>query len=135
MGRAMHKSIRKSQCVIQRPPSKGTPPPITTQAERTKMATTEKPWNEWYLKAADQGYATVQSRIDFMYQKHEGTTQNKQKAIKWYWKAAEQGDITARDNIDSLYQNSADETGAKVIRVYLVDCLTPLRNGSSRNKK
>ena len=43
---------------------------------------------QWYLKAANQGYASAQATVGSMYYSDKGVTQNYAKAIEWYSKAA-----------------------------------------------
>lgn len=44
---------------------------------------------EWYLKAADKGYASAQYHLGRMYENGWGVKKNDEKAQKWYQKAAD----------------------------------------------
>ena len=46
---------------------------------------------KWYTLAAEQGYATAQYNLGFMYNNGEGVPQDDKTAVKWYTLAAEQG--------------------------------------------
>ena len=52
------------------------------------------------LKAkAEQGDASAQFRLGFMYNTGEGVPQDDAEAVKWYRLAAEQGDASAQFNL------------------------------------
>lgn len=47
---------------------------------------------EWYLKAAEQGWADAQYIVGAFYSNgYGGIKVNEAEALKWYYKAAEQG--------------------------------------------
>ena len=46
---------------------------------------------EWYLKAAEQGFAWAQHQLGYMYESGHGVERSDEKAREWYQKAAEQG--------------------------------------------
>jgi hypothetical protein len=60
---------------------------------------------KWYMKAAEQGYASAQYNLGSMYNNGQGTPQDYKQAIKWYTKAAEQGDASAQYNLGLMYYN------------------------------
>jgi len=56
---------------------------------------------EWYLKAAEQGYAMAQNSVGVMYHLGEGVVEEDvQKAVLWYSKAAAQGNMVAQQNLE-----------------------------------
>ena len=57
---------------------------------------------KWYRKAANQGNATAQNNLGWMYQYGLGVTQSKSEARKWYEKAAAQGDESAKQALEYL---------------------------------
>jgi uncharacterized protein len=59
----------------------------------------------WYMKAAEQGNATAQNNIGYLYHHGRGVKQDYIQAMRWYSKASEQGDANAQKNIGYLYQN------------------------------
>ena len=46
---------------------------------------------EWFLKAAEQGFARAQCKLGLMYENGTGVERSYKKAREWYLKAAEQG--------------------------------------------
>jgi hypothetical protein len=65
---------------------------------------------KWYRKAADQGYASAQFNLGFMYNKGKGVPLDDTEAVKWYRKAAEQGDAKAQSNLGFMYQHGEGVT-------------------------
>jgi TPR repeat protein len=60
---------------------------------------------EWFLKAANQGYAVAQTYLGLIYQYGgDGVPQDYQKAIEWYLKAANQRDSMAQSYLGSMYR-------------------------------
>ena len=57
----------------------------------------------WYCFAAEQGYATAQCNLGFMYNKGRGVEQDYEEAVKWFRKAAEQGDADAQCILGVMY--------------------------------
>lgn len=51
--------------------------------------------NQWYLKAAEQGFAKAQFNLGLSYEKGTGISKNMVEAVKWYRKAAEQNHAKA----------------------------------------
>ena len=45
----------------------------------------------WYRKAADQGQASAQTNLGFMYRNGKGVASDNKQAVYWYRKAADQG--------------------------------------------
>ena len=66
---------------------------------------------KWYRKAAEQGHASAQSNLGFMYDTGKGVPQDYGAAMKWYRKAAEQGHAFAQYNLGFMY-----DTGKGVIQ-------------------
>ena len=58
---------------------------------------------EWYRKAAEQGNATAQTNLGYMYAEGRGVDQSYAKAVEWYRKAAEQGDALAQNKLGYMY--------------------------------
>jgi TPR repeat protein len=52
---------------------------------------------------ADQGNATAQTRIGFMYELGQGVLQNYAAAVTWFRKAADQGNADAQDGLGLSY--------------------------------
>jgi len=59
----------------------------------------------WYRKAADQGNASAQNNIAWLYEGGKGVAQDSAQAMSWYRKAADQGFAPAQYNIGWLYEN------------------------------
>ena len=57
---------------------------------------------EWYLKAAEQGFACAQCNLGCMYENGRGVEQSFEKAREWYEKAAEQEYEDAIKALDRL---------------------------------
>ena len=58
----------------------------------------------WYRQAAEQGDASAQTNLGFMYDRGLGVAQNYAEAVRWYRKAAEQGIAKAQSNLGFMYQ-------------------------------
>ena len=58
-----------------------------------------------FRSLADQGDATAQNYLGFMYEKGRGVPQDYAAAVTWYRKAAEQGDANAQNNLGVMYVN------------------------------
>jgi len=58
-----------------------------------------------FRSLADQGDASAQNYLGFMYEKGRGVPQDYAAAVTWYRKAAEQGDATAQHNLGWMYAN------------------------------
>lgn len=67
--------------------------------ERGDYTTTVKEWRP----LAEQGNATAQHHLAWLYLLGRGVPQDDQEAIRWFRKAAEQGDSDAQTNLGSLY--------------------------------
>ena len=52
---------------------------------------------------ADQGHATAQTSLGFMYGNGRGVLQDDAEAVRWYRLAAEQGDAVAQTNLGVMY--------------------------------
>ena len=59
---------------------------------------------EW-TPLAEQGDASAQYNLGFMYDNGEGVPQDDATAVKWYTRAAEQGDASAQYNLGVMYYN------------------------------
>ena len=58
---------------------------------------------KWYRKAADQGYATAQLNLGYMYGKGLGVLKDAAEEVNWYRKAADQGHAKAHFNLGIMY--------------------------------
>ena len=58
---------------------------------------------KWYRLAADQGEASAQSDLGFMYAYGTGVPQDYAEAVKWYRLAAAQGEADAQYNLGLMY--------------------------------
>lgn len=56
-------------------------------------------------RAAEQGDASAQNNLGFMYANGEGVPQDDKTAVKWYRLAAEQGLAHAQFNLGNMYAN------------------------------
>lgn len=56
-----------------------------------------------WIPFAEQGNASAQSNLGFMYERGHGVTQNYETAANWYALAAEQGDAAAQSNLGGMY--------------------------------
>ena len=59
---------------------------------------------QWYRKAAEQGHASGQTDLGFLYETGRGVRIDRNIAAKWYRKAAEQGHKLAKKNLNNLNQ-------------------------------
>ena len=57
----------------------------------------------WYGLAVEQGVATAQFNLGFLYATGIGVPQNYTEARRWYWLAAQQGHADAQHNLEYLY--------------------------------
>ena len=57
---------------------------------------------QWYLKAAEQGYADAQYNLGLMYEKGQGVRQSKIVAKEWFKKACANGDKQSCDAYQKL---------------------------------
>ena len=60
---------------------------------------------EEFRPLAEQGHATAQLGLGWMYQNGQGVPQGDAEAVKWYRLAAEQGDARAQYNLGLMYIN------------------------------
>jgi TPR repeat protein len=76
---------------------------------------------QWYLRAAEQGYAVAQSNVGYGYSNGEGVAKDQAKAFQWYLRAAEQGYAVAQSNVGSGYDNGKGvaKDQAKAFQWYL----------------
>ena len=58
---------------------------------------------KWFRLAADQGDASAQYNLGFMYADGRGVPQNYAEALKWYRLAADQGHASAQFNLGLMY--------------------------------
>lgn len=59
----------------------------------------------YFRDAAEQGDASGQDWLGWMYQNGYGVEQNYTEAVKWYQKAAEEGNAAGQNNLGWMYQN------------------------------
>lgn len=57
---------------------------------------------EWYLRAANQGYAKAQFALGYCYEYGDGVDQNQAEALYWYCAAFNNGDQEAKARIEEL---------------------------------
>jgi TPR repeat protein len=60
---------------------------------------------KWWKLAAEQGYASGQFNLGFMYDSSDGVPQDHKTAVKWYRLAAEQGDADSQGDLGTMYAN------------------------------
>ncbi|KAF9150263.1 hypothetical protein BG015_007931 [Linnemannia schmuckeri] len=60
---------------------------------------------EWFLKAANQGYANSQCGVGDLFEHGYGVPQDFPQVLKWYLKAADQGLAHARFSVGYFYGN------------------------------
>jgi hypothetical protein len=65
---------------------------------------------KWYQKAAEQGNASAQANLGYMYERGDGVAQDDTVAVKWYRQAAEQGHASAQNNLGNIYYNGKGVT-------------------------
>ena len=58
---------------------------------------------EWYMQAAEKGYADAMRNLGLLYANGNGVEQDYAKAGEWYEKAAENGNADAMNNLGLLY--------------------------------
>ena len=56
-------------------------------------------------RQAEQGNASAQSYLGFMYETGEGVPENDPEAVRWFRLAADQGDADAQSNLGVMYAN------------------------------
>ena len=73
----------------------------------------DEPWRafNWYLQAAEQGYAPAQCAVGASYLSGRGAFIDVALAVAWFRKAAEQGEAKAQWNLGTLYGEG--RTGVK----------------------
>lgn len=72
--------------------------PAASCADITSMSQLED-----VRSCADQGYATAQTSLGFIYGNGRGIPQDDAEAVRWYRLAAEQGDAIAQTNLGVMY--------------------------------
>lgn len=77
--------------------------------EAGDYATALKEWKP----LADQGFASVQYSLAFMYDNGQGVVQDHKEAVKWHLRAANQGHVPAQYNLGISYR-----TGQGVVQDY-----------------
>ncbi len=97
--------------------AKPTPAPVAAIAadalSNGKAAFDRKDYVEamhWDRQAADQGNATAQTYVGYLYEKGLGVPQDYADALRWYRKAADQGHAPAQKNIGNLYEQGSGVT-------------------------
>ena len=58
----------------------------------------------WYRKSAEQGDASGQAQLGYMYSNGFGVAQDYAEAVRWYRKSAEQGDAVGQVNLGYMYR-------------------------------
>jgi hypothetical protein len=59
----------------------------------------------WFRKAANEGYPNAQVGLGFMYEHGNGVQQNYAEAVTWYLMAAEQGNAVAQFDVGVMYEH------------------------------
>ena len=77
---------------------------------------------KWYTKAAEQGVASAQENLAFMYAKGEGVPQDNVMAYMWWNLAAAQGDENAKENKGKL-QDSMTSAQIEEAQTLSRECL------------
>ena len=74
----------------------------------------------WFHLAAEQGDATAQFNLGFMYANGEGVPKDAAEAVRWYRLAAEQGLAIAQFNLGNMYANGRGvlKDDAEAVRWY-----------------
>ena len=97
--------------------AKPTPAPVTgipaDALGKGKAAFDRKDYVEamrWDRQAADQGNATAQTYVGYLYEKGLGVPQDLAEARSWYRRAADQGHAPAQRNIGNLYEQGSGGT-------------------------
>ncbi|MCZ6722007.1 MAG: SEL1-like repeat protein, partial [Proteobacteria bacterium] len=60
---------------------------------------------QWYLRAAEGGFALAQTNLGIMYQYGQGVRQDFPEALRWYRLAAARDDALAQNNLGLMYAN------------------------------
>jgi len=63
---------------------------------------------KFWRPLAEQGNATTQSNLGFMYSEGLGVPQDYDEAVKWLRMATEQGDADAQFNLGVMYRDGGD---------------------------
>jgi TPR repeat protein len=58
-----------------------------------------------FTKAAEDGNASAQNNLGFMYEHGQGVVQNYKEAVRWYALSARQGNAAAQANLAGMYKN------------------------------
>ncbi len=82
----------------------------TNDTRRKSAEADAKAINDWYRKAAVQGYAPAQCALGMAYYTGEGVQQDYSEAVTWYRKAVEQGDVEAQCGLGYAYYNGHGAT-------------------------
>ena len=74
----------------------------------------------WYRKSAEQGSASAQYSLGWMYRNGYGVDKDYVEAVRWYRKSAEQGNSNAQNNLGYMYQNGygVDKDYIEAVRWY-----------------
>ena len=59
----------------------------------------------WFRRAAEQGYASGQAALGFMYARGRGVVQDDTEAVRWERRAAEQSNARAQNNLGVSYRD------------------------------
>jgi hypothetical protein len=60
----------------------------------------------WFRTAAEQGYASSQANLGYMFEEGRGVAGDYTQALQWYRKAAEQGSASAQMHLGFMYEHS-----------------------------
>lgn len=62
-----------------------------------------------YIPLAEQGEASAQANLGWLFKNGKGVSQNYYEAIKWYRLASDQGESTAQNNLGLVYLNDVQD--------------------------
>ena len=94
-------------------------PALTTWTAQTGHTAEDQELDK-IRRAAEQGDATAQINLGWMYSRGRGVPQDDAEAVRWYRRAAEQGEPTAQRNLGWMYKNGrgVPQDDAQAIRWY-----------------
>ena len=73
---------------------------------------------DWYLKAAEQGYAKAQNNLGILYRRGQGVERNPHEAFTWIWLSAMQGYARAEMSLADMYMQG-EGVGKDLIMAYV----------------
>ena len=104
---------------------------LCTQTVRAFLSNDTEAVN-WYQKAAEQGHASAQLNLGYMYSFGEGVLENYVQAYTWYNISAAKGNKTAQQNKEILRERMTREQIQKAQELSLRYYTIKLKNTSER---